>query len=297
MILTLLLPLFLLGGAGWALSRSGWLAPSWSDGVGELTSKILVPCLLFGGAYKSGLHGSATASVLLAFYIPVVLLFVGVALVCRRRGDGALLALTSVYSNTVFVGIPVLNRVVGEHGLAYAFPIIAFHGLLAFSLYYLSSSWKGGGGLLTSLARTVKNPIVASLAAGLLLNATGLALPAPFVLVLDMSATAALPCALLVLGASLARFRLARHMQTLAAVVCKLIVLPALVLLSSRLFDLPNDALRVLLILSSCPVGVNAYPVVQADGRDTSAVSSAILLSSLAACLTIPLWLFVIAAA
>ncbi|MES2299837.1 MAG: AEC family transporter [Pseudomonadota bacterium] len=295
MIVALLLPLFLLAACGALLGRGNWLASSWSEGAGELTSKVLIPCLLFSGTYKNGLHGGGTASALLAFYVPVVLLFVLVAFAYRRHGNGAPLALASVYSNTVFVGIPVLNRVVGEQGLAHAFPIIAFHGLLAFTLYYFSSAWKGRAGLFGALLRTVKNPVVASLAAGLLLNASGLRLPAQLSHALDMAGAAALPCALLVLGASLVRMRVTRPAQTLVAVACKLLVLPALVLLCARLFGLADDALRVLLILSSCPVGVNAHPVVQADGRDATTVSSAIVLSSVAACVTIPLWLGVLA--
>ena len=44
-----LAPLFLLAAVGWLLARLRWLKPGWIEGAGELTAKLLIPCLLFQG--------------------------------------------------------------------------------------------------------------------------------------------------------------------------------------------------------------------------------------------------------
>ena len=67
-------------------------------------------------------------------------------------------------------------------------------------------------------------------------------------------------------------------------------------LLAAFVLQVPTDAQAVLVVLASCPVGVNAAFVIAADGQDTDVVHSAILLSSLACAVTIPLWLQVLAA-
>ena len=297
MLFTLLLPLFLLSALGCLLAKSRWLAAGWFTGVNELTVKLLIPALLFNGAYANGLPAAISWQVLAAYYLPLLLLFLLVAFAFKRSENKAERALAATFSNTVFVGIPVLTLAFGNASLQYAFPIIAFHGLIAFTLYYLLASAGGRGKpkLLAALANTIKNPIVVSLLAGLLFNATGIVLPHPFTQILEMLSAAALPCALLVLGASLANFHLQSKTETAVVVLAKLFVLPSLVLLLAVfVLHLPAAASSVLVLLAACPVGVNVSAVIQGDGKNPAMASSAILLSSLACIVTMPVWLWIL---
>jgi hypothetical protein len=253
---------------------------------------LFIPALLFLGAYKNGIPADVSWPFLAAFFVPLaVLLLIG----AYAAGRDAPRALAATYSNTVFVGIPVLTLAFGADSLRYAFPIIAFHGLVAFSLYYLLDAT--GSKVLPSLLNAVKNPIVSSLMLGLAFNLLGIALPPLVVTVLSMLSAAALPCALLALGASLVRFRVRSWPETSMIVLVKLVLLPACVYaMAVFVFRLPAPATAALVVVASCPVGVNAAAVVQADGKNPALVSSAILLSSLACIVTIPLWISVVRA-
>ncbi|UUZ51333.1 hypothetical protein LP420_18825 [Massilia sp. B-10] len=134
--------------------------------------------------------------------------------------------MSAAYSNTVFVGIPVLSQAFGSASLQYAFPVIAFHGLVAFSLYYLAAPHEDGAGKIgKSLRNAVSNPIVASLLLGLALNLAGVAARLPLTALLALLSGAALPCALLALGASLAGFRIQGLGETLVVTAAKLLLL------------------------------------------------------------------------
>lgn len=297
MLFTLLLPLFLLSALGCLLAKSRWLAPGWFAGVNELTVKLLIPALLFNGAYTNGLPAAISWQVLAAYYLPLLCLFLLVALAFKRADNHAGRALASTFSNTVFVGIPVLSLTFGAASLQYAFPIIAFHGLIAFSAYYLlASSHSGKSKLFAALGNAMKNPIVLSLLAGLLFNSSGIMLPSTMKKILEMLSAAALPSALLVLGASLANFHLQSKAETALVVLAKLVALPALVLLLAvYVLRLPTAASSVLVVLAACPVGVNVSAIVQGDGKNPAMASSAILLSSLACIVTMPIWLWILA--
>jgi malonate transporter len=293
-LLTLLLPLFLLTGLGWVLAKPRVLASDWQAGLSELTAKIFIPAFLFSGALRHGIPAAVSWQVLAAFFLPLLLLF----LAARGVGRDAPRALAATYSNTVFVGIPVLTQAFGPASLQYAFPVIGFHALAAFTLYYLASPKAGGNARLpAALANVVKNPIVLSLLLGLALNALRVALPAPVTAVLAWLSGAAGPCALLALGASLAGFRLHQPLRTAATVAAKLVLLPACVLaMATLVLRLPAPACAVLVVLAACPVGVNAAALVQADGKDATQVSSAILLSSVLCLLTLPIWIWIVRA-
>jgi predicted permease len=289
-----LLPIFLLAALGAALARLPWLRPAWHIGVTELTARFLVPVLLFSSAWRTGIPPSLSWKVLCAFYLPLALLFLGARLLAKRGESGAATALAATYSNTVFVGVPVLVQVLGEGSLQFAYPVIAFHSLFCFTLYHLSeeaapSGWSG------SVLATLKNPIVAALLLGLVLNLGGVALPAPIQPALGMLGAAALPCALLSLGASVASLRPARWTRTSAIVLAKLVLLPlGVTALAVFVFHLPVAAAMVLVVLASCPVGINAAFVVKPAGGGAQVVNSAILLSSLLCVATIPAWLWVL---
>lgn len=301
MALTLLFPIFVLTALGALLARGAWLRPGWHTGLTELTARFLIPTLLFTSTYRSGLPAAVSWQVLCAFYLPLVSWFLLVAHSARTRGDSAPRALTSVYSNTAFVGIPVILNVFGESRLQFAYPVIAFHSLVSFTLYYLHSAQPGAQGkpgmrrVLPSLASAIGNPIVLALFAGLGLNLAGVALPAMLLRPLDMLAASALPCALLTLGASLVGLRMRSWTEPLAVAAVKLLLLPLSVLaMSAWVFHLPAQVQGVLVVLASCPVGINAAFVIGADGKDSGMTGSAILLTSLACGATIPLWLWVI---
>jgi predicted permease len=294
MSFTLLLPIFLLAGLGALLVKLPWLRPSWHAGVTELTARFLVPALLFASAWRTGIPPSLSWKVLCAFYLPLGLLFIVARLLAQRNGGGAgaAAALAATYSNTVFVGVPVLVQVLGEGSLQFAYPVIAFHSLFCFTLYHLSEDGARSGWFGPVLS-TLKNPIVAALLLGLALNLAHVTLPAPLLRVLDLLGGAALPCALLSLGASVASLTPGLWRRTGAIVLAKLVLLPLGVMaLSVFVFDLPMAAAAVLIVLASCPVGINAAFVVKPAGGGAQLVNSAILLSSLLCAATMPAWLW-----
>ncbi|CAH0175810.1 hypothetical protein SRABI118_01109 [Massilia sp. Bi118] len=292
MFFTQLLPVFLLAGLGALLVRLPWLRASWHAGVTELTARFLVPCLLFTSAWRTGIPPSLSWKVLCAFYLPLGLLFLAARWMAKRGGDGAATALAATYSNTVFVGVPVLVQVLGDDSLQFAYPVIAFHSLFCFTLYHLNEE-AAPQGWLKPVLNTLRNPIVAALLLGLALNLARIGLPAPLLRALDMLGGAALPCALLSLGASVAALKPGRWSATFAIVLAKLVLLPlGVTVLSVFVFDLPMAAAMVLVVLASCPVGINAAFVVKPGGQGAQRVNSAILLSSLLCAATMPAWLW-----
>lgn len=296
MSFTLLLPIFLLAGLGALLARLPWLKPGWHAGLTEVTAKFLLPCLLFASAWRTGIPPSVSWKVLCSFYVPLGLLFLGARLLARGAGSSAAAALAATYSNTVFVGIPVLVQVLGEGSLQFAYPVIAFHSLFCFTLYHLSDD-AAPSGWLGPVLSTLKNPIVAALLLGLALNLAHVGLPAPLPRVLDMLGAAAPSCALLSLGASVASLKPGRWAATGAVVLGKLLLLPlGVAALSVFVFHLPMAAAMVLIILASCPVGINAAFVVKPAGGGAQLVNSAILLSTLLCAASMPAWLWVLTA-
>ncbi len=302
--LILLAPLILLSATGGLLAKFNLIGKTWINGTGDLTSKVLIPALLLTGMYKNGLPADASVKLLLSYYLPYISLFIIFAVVFWKNPLKAQLSFSAAYSNTVLIGIPVVIQVMGESGLAYALPIIAFHSLIGFSLYYIVDAFSSNSpskdnknafkNIFVALKKTLRNPIVLSLIIGLSLNKLGVNIPSVLLDSLTMIGQAAIPCALLVLGASLAQFKLQSQKKAIAIIVAKLVVLPTLVLISTHyVFQLPIEMTTALFILSTGPTGINAYILAYDDKKGLEIISSVILVSSLLYVLTLPIWLIV----
>ncbi|MDA7089173.1 AEC family transporter [Pseudomonas sp. SA3-5] len=296
LVVLAILPIFVLIVLGYLLGWRQWLSAESAAGLANITFKLFMPTLLFAGIARASLGDGLSPMLLLAYYLPVLLVFGLVNLFAhRQRGTATPLGLSAAFSNNVLVGIPLVTSLMGPEGLVYVFAILVFHSLTLFSMHSFYAAFGGqervnGWALLKNLA----NPMIIGLLLGALLNLSGLRVPEPLWRVVEWLAQAALPCALIVLGASLSRYRLRPSRTVLGLALAKLLLFPAMVWwLSAQLPGLNEAARSVLVLLAACPSGVNILAFAKTP-EDTRNVSSAVFLSTVLAALTLPLWMLAV---
>lgn len=290
-----ILPIFALIVLGYLLGWRQWLTTESASGLANITFKLFMPTLLFAGIAKASLAEGLSPMLLLAYYLPVLLVFTLVNVLAHwRRGSASPLGLVAAFSNNVLVGIPLIASLMGTDGLVYVFAILMLHSLTLFSLHSFYAAFGSqervdGRALLKNLA----NPMIIGLLLGALLNISGLVVPDSLWRVVTWLGQAALPCALIVLGASLSRYRLRPTMEAWGLTFAKLALFPTMVWLLSGLLPGLNDSARtVLVLLAACPSGVNVMAFCR-TAEDNRSVSAAISLSTLLSAVTLPLWMMV----
>lgn len=292
-VLAAILPIFILIVLGYGMGRRAWLSTEAANGLGKLAFQVLMPVLLFTGMAQADLRHGFSLALLMAYFLPVLALFTLVNVLAHRRlGHCSPFGLTASYSNNVLIGIPLVLNLFGQEGLIYVFAVLAFHSLLLFNLQSFYDATALGKSLsartlLTSLA----NPLVIGLVLGVIVNLAGLELPAPMAQVLTWLAGAALPCALLVLGTHLSRYRLRPTRIAVALAFTKLVLAPLAVLSACLAVGLNPMAVAVLTLMAACPSGVNVLGFAQ-TAEDNRNVSSAVTLSTVLAVLTVPCWVW-----
>ncbi len=290
-----ILPIFALIVLGYLLGWRQWLTAESASGLANITFKLFMPTLLFAGIAKASLAEGLSPMLLLAYYLPVLLVFTLVNVLAHwRRGSASPLGLVAAFSNNVLVGIPLIASLMGTDGLVYVFAILMLHSLTLFSLHSFYAAFGSqervdGRALLKNLA----NPMIIGLLLGALLNISGLVVPDSLWRVVTWLGQAALPCALIVLGASLSRYRLRPTTEAWGLTFAKLALFPTMVWLLSGLLPGLNDSARtVLVLLAACPSGVNVMAFCR-TAEDNRSVSAAISLSTLLSAVTLPLWMMV----
>ncbi|TWI54840.1 hypothetical protein IQ22_01743 [Pseudomonas duriflava] len=288
-----ILPIFGLIVLGYGLGKRQWLSPESMTGLTQLAFKIFMPAVLFTGIAKADLQHGLSPMLLLGYFGPVLLVFLLVNLVVHRRlGTPTAMGLTASYSNNVLIGIPLVSSLLGPENLVYLFAVLALHSLTLFALQSFYVAFGGQERVSTrELLLSLANPLVIGLMLGAALNMSGLTLPAPLWQLATWLAQAGLPCALIVLGVNLSRYRLRPSAAVWGLTVTKLLVFPLIVWnLCAWLPGLSPAARSVLMLMAACPSGVNVLAFARTP-EDNRTVSSAVFLSTMLAVVTVPLWM------
>lgn len=312
-----LLAVFLTVGLGWVAGRMRWLDTGADTRdparvLGNAAFSIFVPALLFRTTARLDFEAMPWRTVA-AYFVPVVAL--GLAFYTWQRWRGATPAaapatrmVSVTFGNSIQLGIPMAAALFGETGLAIHIALVSVHALILLSVptvlaeLDLARAQPGQRHPWQTLAATVKStvvhPVVLPVLAGLAWNLTGWGLHPVVDEVLVALGSAVVPVCLVLIGLSLAYYGVQGQWRgALRITALKLLALPALVLVVAHWgFGLSGLPLAVLVLLASMPTGSNALIFAQRYDTLQREATAAIVVSTFAVALAVPLWLAVLAA-
>jgi malonate transporter and related proteins len=237
---------------------------------------------------------------LFAFYLVVLLVYllgmvIGKSMFHFGRLENSVFGMGGAYSNVTVLGVPITLELLGDAALVPMFVIISVHNLLiyTFGTIVAESGNHDGRTLLAHLRRVVTdmflNPISGSLLAGAIFNLLGFSLFGPLEAALELLSRAAVPGAIFALGAALTRYHVRGELGAASAmVILKLVVMPGLMwLMMGFVFDVREDWMRTAVILACMPAGISVYVFSRRYQSGETAAAAAIVLSSLAASISI----------
>lgn len=308
LLLSVILPVFLVIGAGYATARAGLLEAGHIDGLMRFAQGIALPCLLFGGLARMDLGTAFDPALIGTFYSAAGACFViGMAGARRIFGrppeDAVAIGFATFFSNSLLLGLPITERAFGPDAIAPNLAIIAFHSpfcyLVGITVMEFVRSGGAGQSVLTVPGQVAgamaRNPLVLGILLGLAVNVTGLPLPAALREAVDFIARAGIPAALFGLGGVLTRYRPEGDGPTILFIVAlSLLLQPALAYGLGRWVGLDLGPLRSAVVTAAMAPGVNAYLFAAMYGRAMRVAASAVLLGTALSLLTGTFWLWLL---
>lgn len=306
-LLDVILPVFLVIGAGYAAAR--WLGFSAAavDGLMKFAQGYAVPVLLFTGVSRIDLGADADPALFLSFYTGAftcfTLGFFGARhLFGRSPEDAVAIGFACLFSNSLLLGVPITERAYGAEALAGNFSIIALHSPLFYTFGIIAMELArsrgrpptGFGALLAQIGRAIlRQPLVIGVLSGLAFNLSGLTMPGFLAGGLDMLVRAAVPAALFGLGGVLLRYRPEGDIKAIAMVcLLSVVVHPSIAYaLGHHVFDLTTAQLRSAVLTAAMAPGINAYLFADLYGHARRVNASAVLIGTAVSIATIWVWL------
>lgn len=303
-LLTIVLPVFMVIGAGYLATRVQIVNQSVIDGLMRFTQGVAFPILLFRAITQFDIGAAFHLPLLLSFYAAAITCFFiglfGARALGRDAQDSVVIGFCCLFSNSMMLGVPITERAFGTGALDANFAIIAIHAPLGYTIGIVAMEIvrAGGSGLdAWSLARRIvtqisRNPLVIGLACGFAVNLTGLPVPVSLGDAMDMVARAALPCALFAVGGVLVQYKLEGDWRLIGMIcVVTLAIHPGLTWIFGTMGNLSVGDFRSAVLTAACAPGVNTYVFANLYNRGKRSAASALLISTAVCLFTMWFWL------
>jgi predicted permease len=306
-ILLTILPVFLILGTGYLAVKTGYLNAELSNHLNTFAVKLAVPVLLFRAMTKLDFSSAFHFPMLFAFYFGGIASF-AIAIILartvwqRRPGEAVAVGFCALFSNTVLLGIPIMQRSFGDAFMPPVFGIITFHAGLMYAIGMIAmelarADGRSLGETITIAAKSIlANSLMIGVIVGILVNLSGFPLPGPVAASVDMIAAAAIPAALIGIGAALTRYELTADLsEALMVSFMALVVHPAIALfIAFYLFALPMQLVIPAVVVAAMPPGMNVYIFAVMYDRAVSLSASAIVIATSLSIFTISGWIWLL---
>jgi len=303
-LIEVILPVFLVLGFGYVAVWWQWFSQAGVDGLMTFTQKCAIPCLLFTAISRLDLGQSFDLRLLASFYIGALSGFLlglfGARLIFDRSWEDAVaIGFCCLFSNSVLLGLPIMERAYGPEALAANFAIIAVHspfcygvGITVMEVVKARGAVAGPRIVVKVLKAMFSNTLIMGVALGFAVNLSGVALPGPVNDALDLMVRAALPAALFGLGGVLVQYRPEGDLRVILYVCAiSLVAHPAITYGLGLLMGLPVGGVRSAVVTAAMAPGVNAYIFANIYGNAKRVAASSVLLSTALTVVTAWVWL------
>jgi malonate transporter and related proteins len=298
-VLASVVPLFAVVFLGYVAGKARFFSEAGVKALVAFVFNFALPPFLFRLMAETDLAAIAQWAFLGAYALGALIMFVAGAaaagLLFRLPPAGLIIqGFGSAFANGVLLGLPLLLWLFGEQGAVPALLIITLDvilfGIVTVLLELTSGRAAGarrvGGQTIRAIA---VNPIIMATFLGILFGLTGAALPDVVDRTLGFIGQAAPPTALFALGATLSLRKVAGNLGPAGVMVAfKLLVHPLVVwLLVTQVIVLEPFWANAAVIFAAGPVGANVFIFAQHYEAGVEAASSAIVISTALAMLTI----------
>ncbi|WP_342049974.1 MULTISPECIES: AEC family transporter [unclassified Cupriavidus] len=298
----LILPMFAIVLAGWALAAMGVISPRVGEGLSDYVFAVAVPALIVQTMAQPNEGAAIHVGYWIAYFGGCALVWGLLTAFMRWRGmsEGQAAVIggfASSQSNTVFFGVPIILAVYGDAGKVPLFLLLAVHlPIMMTAATVLIERGDGGtmrarlGGVANRLAR---NPIIIALVLGGILRTLRIPLTGTPATIVNAFGVTASTCALFSLGISMQQYRLRDGLGVAALITFgKLVLHPLFVwVIAFHVFDMPPAYAGVATMFAAMPVGINSYLLALRYRAGEAAVSSAVVLSTIVSSVTIAGWI------
>jgi len=290
---TQVLVMFILMALGYICAKRKIITPQGANDINKLLIMLVSPAIIissYNRPFDRILFNNLLRGFLLALISHLVAIAVAYAFI-RGKGDKRKLErFACIFSNSGFMGFPLISAMLGKEGIIYATSYLAIFTLTQWTVGVLILAGKSD--IKNTLRKLIINPGIISLVIGLSIFCFSIKLPSSVSSAIDFLADLNTPVAMMLVGTYIARsdfLKSFRNRRIYLVSALRLLLVPILMIPFYLLFKFPNELVIANFVAAACPVAALAAMFPALYGYDANYGSSFITVSTLLSVATIPL--------
>lgn len=281
---------------GWFLNRMGCFTREFVKGGTWLSFNIAIPISIFLSLHGRNMNEAFSLKLMLYMVLGLVAVFVLLILIVPRFVSDRSKAVTMTHNmfraNFTVQGIPMLTKTYGAENIAPGAVMLPFmvvtNNVFGTLIYVLLVPDKGGNAVVNAVKKLVKNPLVISSVAGIVMAMLGIRLPKLVLEPMEQIGKIGTPLILLCLGAEIDFKSLLRNLRyTIPTTLVRLVVIPGVLTLVGALLGFRGIELGTIFLFNASCTVVAGYVMAAAMGGDTAIAAESLGLTALFSSVTV----------
>jgi malonate transporter len=302
-VISSLLPVVLLILVGFVSGRAKLVRPEAVRDLSNLVFLVLTQALLFRTMSSVHLEKLDMRPVFQYFLVAGSLFFI-MLMVYGRDSRASVLALASIFSNTLMIGVPLVGLAYGESGQVLLFTLISLHALVLLTMatvvlelqmaYEQAAETGESRHMLKTVGMAIKNavlhPVPLPILIGLIYAQTGLGLHPIVDKPLQLLGASFGPVALVLVGITLSQTPVGHNIKgAIKLSVVKTFVHPFLMAAAGYAMGMRGLHLTVMVVAAALPIGANVFLFSQRYQKEEEVVTAAVAVSTAFALISVTL--------
>lgn len=291
--------LFLIMMAGVYGSKKGFINSHTSKGLTDILLEIALPCMIitaFSFPYNETVKSNILKTFCYSFLVYILIVIVSKVLILPViKEKKMILHFANIFTNTGYIGFPILNSVYGAEAVIYGSIFNVFFVILLWT--YGIMLFQGNGEkneLIRQILKALRNPSIIAVYIGISMMIFGIRLPGLISVSASSIGSMTGPLSMLLVGAMLYNIEIKDHLKDWTiyyGIVVKLIIIPAVLYFISLLIREESIVLDCVIILASMPAA--AMTSIFADRFNISKDYAAVIVvaTTLLSVFTVPILL------
>lgn len=289
-LLQQIIVMFALMGVGFVLFRKKMITEQGSADIGKILLYVVVPVVVINSfcvertPEKTAAlwHSAIIAGIAMA-------LTVGIAYIIFGKKDG-ISCFSTAFSNAGFIGIPLVQAVLGTEAVFYISVMIVLINALqwTFGVFSLTNDKS-----VIDIKKIITNPVLIAVVIGLIIYFVGIPMPSMVNSIFGFLQNMNTPLAMIVSGVYLAKsdlVKMLKNKKTYIVTALRLIVIPLITVAVFKFIPFGSDELKIaVLITAACPVGANVAIFAQMYGKDSTKAVEQVCVSTILCFITLPM--------
>jgi malate permease and related proteins len=285
--------LALIMGIGILARKKGMLNAEVNSKLSDFLLNITLPCLIvtsFSFEYSAEMMNNVKMIFFYSVLIHIVLIFISKVFAVKfSEGSRKVIRFVTVFSNSGFMGFPVLLGLYGNIGVFYG---AVFN--VPWNIFMLSfgSMLFTGNKDLKSMRKVIIHPGIIATVLGMLMFVFSLSMPLPLGKALASVGAMTTPLSMIIVGSMLAEIKLKEVFSGFAVYyvsAVRLIAAPLITLAIMKLLNADHLLTEIAVTIEAMPAAVIATVLANKFGGDTKLASRCVFISTIISMVTIPL--------